>query len=80
MGSLTSICPKCGAENYVINTIYMRGDSGATVNCERCGQKFRAKLTEKDIEMLFTDEKNPTRPILEGDTDYILEGEFYPIQ
>lgn len=75
MAKLISICPKCGTKNEVVNLLYMRLDGYTTVECKKCGIRFRALLNEQDINNLFTEDS--TFPVINTEKDYRLESEFY---
>ena len=76
MASLISICPKCGTNNEVVNTLYLRLDEETSVVCEKCALRFCATLSSEDVEALFED--SSTTPIVSGEEDYILKAEYYP--
>lgn len=76
MAGLFSNCPKCRKKNKVVITTYMRLDMGTGVVCERCHLRFHAILYDEDVKALF--DSSSISPVVKGETDYVLNSEYYP--
>ncbi len=78
MGKLITICPKCKVKNEIKNMEFMRLDGETTVICTNCSLRFRAVLSNKDIETLFKD--GSVSPVVTTEENYLLKSELINLE